>query len=517
MPLTVGQVAELPDLGLIVRTSRAAMDREVRWVAVSEHADPTPWLEGGDLVLTTGMSLSDPEAQAREYVARLMAADVAGLGFGVGFSQTETPAALVAAAEEAGLPVLEVPQPVPFVALSKAVSGLLAAEEYAESAASFESQRRLIRAVLAQPEGRGSPAGVAAVLAKHVDGFVLHVGSSGNVLVAYPSSAVGRLPELTSEIDRLRPRGLLASAALATADEHIVILPTGVKGAADGFLVVGSPRPLRSADQSVMNLAVSLLSWEASRSPGSGEGMDAWRRLLVSVATQRGLSAGLLDPLGLGGLDPATAVAVTVRGRRGSTVPDSVLAASNRSGLSVLCRRPSGDLGGFARVDLDGGLPEGLRDASDDEAVEAVGVSCVLDLSDAANVRQAVEQADRAAALGSGLSLFTEQPSRGLAALLDAATVAAWADGYLAGLLAAPEGPELMDTLRAWLSQHGQVDAAAQRLGIHRHTVRHRLRRAEGVLGRELDDPEVRADLWFALSSVDDADPADPPLLDERR
>ena len=65
-----------------------------------------------------------------------------------------------------------------------------------------------------------------------------------------------------------------------------------------------------------------------------------------------------------------------------------------------------------------------------------------------------------------------------------------------------------MDTLRAWLDQHGQVDAAAQRLGIHRHTVRHRLRRAEGVLGRSLDDPAVRADLWFALAAVRPADSA---------
>jgi purine catabolism regulator len=59
-----------------------------------------------------------------------------------------------------------------------------------------------------------------------------------------------------------------------------------------------------------------------------------------------------------------------------------------------------------------------------------------------------------------------------------------------------------MDTLQAWLGQHGQVDAAAHRLGVHRHTVRHRLRRAEAVLGRSLDDPGVRADLWFALRSV---------------
>ena len=50
-----------------------------------------------------------------------------------------------------------------------------------------------------------------------------------------------------------------------------------------------------------------------------------------------------------------------------------------------------------------------------------------------------------------------------------------------------------------------EVDAAAQRLGIHRHTVRHRLRRAEGVLGRSLDDPAVRADLWFALRATQPA------------
>ena len=59
-----------------------------------------------------------------------------------------------------------------------------------------------------------------------------------------------------------------------------------------------------------------------------------------------------------------------------------------------------------------------------------------------------------------------------------------------------------MGTLRAWLEQHGQVDSAAQQLGIHRHTVRHRVRRAAAVLGRSLDDPAVRADLWFALEAV---------------
>jgi purine catabolism regulator len=133
--------------------------------------------------------------------------------------------------------------------------------------------------------------------------------------------------------------------------------------------------------------------------------------------------------------------------------------------------------------------------------VQVVGVSCVLDLTDPANVRQALQQADQAAAVGSGLRMFADEPARGLTSLLDAATTASWANGYLGELRTAAEGPELMDTLRAWLDQHGQVDAAAQRLGVHRHTVRHRLRRAEAVLGRSLDDPAVRADLWFALTA----------------
>lgn len=510
MPLTVGHVAALPDLGLLVRTSSASLDRGVRWVAVSEHADPTPWLEGGDLLLTTGMSLDDDPVQARAYVDRLVRAEVAGLGFGVGLSHQHVPASLTAAADRAGLPLLEVPQPVPFVALSKAVSRLLTAEEYAESAAAFDCQRRMIRAALVDlvgDEGPPVPAvpsggGVVTVLAKHVDGFVLLLRPDGGVVHAHPPTAAGRAVELVGEVDRLRPRGLLASAAVSTAHEHVVLLPVGVKGAAEGFLAVGSPQPLRSADQAVINLAVSLLSWEASRPVAADEGMDPWRRLLVGVAHERGLSTALVADVGLTELDPTRAVAVTWRGVAGRVVPGSLLTAANRTGLAVLCRRSSGDLHGFASVDEAGDLPGALRALVGDPGVQAVGMSCLADLTQPANVGQAAAQADQAATLGTGLVRFADAPSRGLTSLVDAAATRAWATAFLGDLLVSPEGRELTATLRAWLAQHGQVDAAAHELGIHRHTVRHRLRRAEAALGRDLDDPTVRADLWFALGAI---------------
>ena len=502
MPLTVGQVAALPDLGLLVRTGDSGLDREVRWVAVSELADPTPWIEPGDLLLTTGMSIADDHDAVRAYVDRLVGAEVAGLGFGVGPTHQAIPAALLEAADETGLPLLEVPHPVPFVAVGKAVSRLLAAEEYADAAASFDCQRRLIRAALAEPESHAAGLGIVQTLAKHVGGFVLRLDPSGEVRAAHPASSAGRALELAGEIERLRPRGLLASAAISSADEHLVIVPIGMKGSGDGFLVVGSPRPLRSADQSVMNLAVSLLSWEASRPLADDEGMEAWRRLLLDVAGDRGLSVDLLAGLGLPGLDPVRAVALVWRGTSGRPVPPAVTAMAQRTGRAVLAARPTGETVGFAAVDDDGSLAPAVAALAIEPGVQVVGMSCVLDLTDPANVRQALDQAERAAALGSGLRAYGEEPVRGLSSLIDAATATAWARGYLSDLMATAEGEELMDTLSAWLGQHGQVDAAAQQLGIHRHTVRHRLRRAEGVLGRPLDDPAVRADLWFALEAV---------------
>jgi purine catabolism regulator len=61
---------------------------------------------------------------------------------------------------------------------------------------------------------------------------------------------------------------------------------------------------------------------------------------------------------------------------------------------------------------------------------------------------------------------------------------------------------DLVASLRAWLSRHGQWDAAAADLGVHRHTLRYRMRRVEEILGRSLDDPDVRMELWLALKAT---------------
>src|SRR2546427_9469200 len=63
--LTLAELLRDLDLGLLAGEANA--DAPVRWVHISELLDPTPWLSGGELLLTTGMQLESAKRQ-REFV-----------------------------------------------------------------------------------------------------------------------------------------------------------------------------------------------------------------------------------------------------------------------------------------------------------------------------------------------------------------------------------------------------------------------------------------------------------------
>jgi purine catabolism regulator len=67
----------------------------------------------------------------------------------------------------------------------------------------------------------------------------------------------------------------------------------------------------------------------------------------------------------------------------------------------------------------------------------------------------------------------------------------------------AREGTALLRSVRVWLEHNGQFDAAAQLLGVHRHTLRARIAQAERLLGRDLSTFHARADVWAALLTLD--------------
>ena len=497
MPVTLADLVADPALGLVLHTPGSGVDRPVSWVHVSELADPTPFLEGGELLLTTGLALRGEAAHA--YVARLARAGVVGLGLGTGLGVDAVPADLVDAAEGAGLALLEVPHRTPFIALSRNVSAALAADEYAALARAATAQQELTRAALAP----GSPAPLLQRLARQVGGWVLLLDTAGAVLEAVPAAAAGHADGLRPELDRLRSVRAPASAALSAPGETVLLQSLGTERRTRGFLAVGRPGPVHAADRSVVNAAVGLLTLRLEQSRGLDSAMAALRAALLRML--------------LAGEEAAVGEAVAALGERLPAEPLQVLVVLGAVGqraavvdVAADAAAATGSPSFSAELDdalvllvaADGPLPGRLRTLPERVPQTAVGVAGPVPWGRLADgVRQARQAAEHSRARGGGVAGFAELAGRGLPALLDPAATRAFADALLAPLVAADRAGagDLVGSLRAWLAHHGQWEPAAAALGVHRHTLRKRMRRAGDLLGRDLDEPGTRAELWLAL------------------
>ncbi|MFD0687681.1 PucR family transcriptional regulator [Actinomadura fibrosa] len=484
MPPSLAAVAALRGLGLRSLTGPLP-DEPVAWVAVSELEDPTPFLEGGELVLTTGMRLTP--ANAAPYVDRLVARGVSGLGFAVGVIHAAVPPELLAAARDRGLALLEVPRPTPFIAIGKAVSQLLADERFEDTRRAYAAQSELTRAALA------GPGPLTARLARLLGGWALLLDASGAVRHAAPPGARDRAAALAPELARLTPArpsgpgGAPASVAVSLPGEHIVLHPVGLGGRPRGFLAVGTDAPLPPVAHTIVGAAVALLTLQ-SEAPRSGRELRA------------ALAALLLGR-------PPQGPAVPPLGSRG---PLRVLAcAGGTAVLDTLDTDPVGDR--CLAAPLDGHTAVIVPDGSDGAAVRLLAPTGPIGVSDPAGrdglgtaLRQAEDALAAARRHGEPVLYHSDLPGRGVLGLLDPGAARAFADALLAPLRA--EG--LVESVRAYVAANGQGEAAARALGVHRHTLRTRIRRAAEVLARDMDDPAVRAELWVALAVTANEDGA---------
>ncbi|WP_129842738.1 PucR family transcriptional regulator [Streptomyces sp. RFCAC02] len=515
MPPTLASLAQHTALKLAVVCGDDRLDRPVRWAHASELADPAPWMEGGELLLTTGLQLAvDDPAETRAYVARLVTAGVVGLGFGIGVNHPQVPHALLGAARAAGLPLLEVPRPTPFLAIVKAVSAAIAAERYRAVTAGFAAQRDLTRAALTA----GGRRALLERLAGQVGGWCALHDLTGRVTEVAPAWAGRRAGALADDVRRLADRAAPASAVHAgTADDDRVELQSlGTGRPPAAVLAIGTGGPLGTAERYAVQAAVAVLTLltERSRAYQDAEsrlGGAVLRMLLSGEADHARAVAGdlygsLFDaPLRvLVAESPGAPEALDTLGRTVSTAAaragEAVLAAADGNGLVWLV--PDGGAAAAACAAYAAALTEvpapvmGLSAPTGPAAVDAA-------------YRQAREALLVARRRGRPLVEHTDVAAGSILPLLADDAVRAFADGMLGALRRHDERGrgDLVASLRAWLSRHGQWDAAAADLGVHRHTLRYRMRRVEEILDRSLDDPDVRMELWLALKATEPAGP----------
>src|SRR5712691_13140911 len=204
MALTVGDLLRVPELPLTSLTGTRGTSNDIRWVHVSELEDPTPFLKGGELLLTVGIGVGKTPARQRAYIKRLHQAGLAGLGFGLGFGFRRAPKALVEEARKASFPVFEVPYETPFIAITEAVFSRLVAEQYDLLSRSLEAEHTLTRAVL---EGQG-PEGVVSSLTSVVGGWAILLDLHGAVISATPATAKSYARRIWGELHSSRPEGI---------------------------------------------------------------------------------------------------------------------------------------------------------------------------------------------------------------------------------------------------------------------------------------------------------------------
>ncbi|MDQ7809185.1 PucR family transcriptional regulator [Amycolatopsis sp. A133] len=483
MALTLAALAADRPLGLRVRTGAELLDRPIGWVHPTELTDPQAFLEGGELLLTTGLALDEGTAPA--YVHRLVDAGVAGLGFGVGLSHESVPRSLVATAAEVGLPVLEVPRETPFIAITRAVSRAVAADEYATTVRIGRAQQELTRTAV----GKGGPAGVLRKLAKLVDGWAL-LFERTTVTEAAPASARAYGASLREELERLQ-----TGTRVVSLDQDEVVLQTLDTGARR-VLAVGTGVPLDTAGRHIVNTAVSVLSL-------------ALEQDRAQAAARQALRTGLLELLAGGQAELALRVLETTGGEPPPSPWSVLVFAGPPAARRKLLEALEGEV--FAARSGPSVVAFGAGPVVDTVAEAALrigglhgGVAGPVSAGDfAAGLEQAELAARAAEAEGKILVSAAEHTGRGLLSLIDPTVAQAFAHGLLAPLRRHDKTGrgDLVGSLRCWLEHHGHWDVAAARLGVHRHTLRNRITKAQELLGRDLDSPGVRAELWVALQT----------------
>ncbi|WP_405736737.1 PucR family transcriptional regulator [Streptomyces sp. NBC_00028] len=448
----------------------------IHWAHTSEMADPYPYLLGGELLLTAGVHV--PEAAGSgayfdDYVARIVAAGGAALGFGVAPVHDTVPRALVAACDAYELPLIEVPPQTTFSGVARAVWQLMAQARLAELRRVTEAQQSLAAAA-SRPDPVPS---VLRQLAQRVGGRAVLYGPEGTEIAAagraVEDGARLALAELAQVVRPSGP-GTPTSATHSAAGTHLAAYALG---AGQGF-VLGVAAPAREpGDHTIASVAAVLLSLlTGEHQSGSGAARSsALVRLLLG-----GRPEEVAVLLGAGRW-------VVVHARPDAQTPDAVAA----SALGAALGSPLVDVAkDVVRV-----LVPAEREPAAPQPGWALGVSAAVEPRGwAVADTQAARALARARATRA--PLVRHDGRARLAALVAPDAAEAHARALLAPLAGSPA---LLDTLRTWLSLHGSWDRTAVALAVHRNTVRQRVAKCAGLLDADLDDPDVRMELWFAL------------------
>lgn len=146
------EIIQLPSLTkLNIVAGKSGLDRLVRWVHFIDLPDVIPWVQGGELLIITGIGLKDDENKLKEIVRGLIKKKLAGLIVNVGPYIKEVPAEVIRLADQASFPIFELPWEVKLIEVTREICSHIVMKQTEERSIK-EFLEQLLLFPLADPE-----------------------------------------------------------------------------------------------------------------------------------------------------------------------------------------------------------------------------------------------------------------------------------------------------------------------------------------------------------------------------
>jgi len=532
--ITVQDILEIPELDLRLLAGKASVSNLVRWVHISEVPDPTKWLKGGELLLTTGYSFAGDEVDQVEQIKRLIDHNISGLGFGTGFSFDKVPAALVRVAEEYGFPLFEVPYHVPFLAISEAVASKIVNEQYSLLQRSLAVHEKLTKIVL---EEKGLEA-ILSTLAALVGCSAVLFDFHGVVLceAAYRRRlGADTVADLWRMIGDRRADRQNFALSMDGAGSSVQVYPVVASHRIGAFLaVVKDSGDFSEYDRIILHNVVTVTALELVKKKAVAEtekrlAGDFFDELIASDLYEEeiarrlaffGLDAQLAHLIVLVDIDEGEgevgergeAAALDVKERLHWTVDEFMarrdvlsISASRSDSVVVLVQPGEADAAEVIRLagELQGVVAEMLPEIS-------VSIGIGRPHRQLTDLRQSYYEASYAIRIRrlkderAVIASFDDLGSYGLLlGLQDTLSLEVFYDSVLGRLrdYDAQNSSDLVKSLASFLEANGHWGDAAEKLFVHRHTLRYRMKRVEEITGRDLGSSQDRMEFWLALKA----------------
>jgi len=532
--ITVQDILEIPELDLHLLAGKTSTSNPVRWVHISEVPDPTRWLKGGELLLTTGYGFVGDEAQQVEQIKRLIDHNTSGLGFGTGFSFDKVPPTLVKVAEEYGFPLFEVPYHVPFIAITEAVASKIVNEQYSLLQRSLAVHEKLTKIVL---EEKGLDA-ILSTLSALVGCSAVLFDFHGVVLceAAYRRHLGAELiADLWRMIGDRRADRQNFSLSMEGVGSGVQVYPVVASHRIGAFLaVVKDSGDFSEYDRIILHNVVTVTALELVKKKAVAEtekrlAGDFFDELIASDLYEEEIARRLaffgLDPQSPhlivlvdidegddGEVERSEAAALDVKERLHWTVDefmarrDVLCISASRSDSVVILVQP-GKIDADEIIKLAGELQVIIAEMLPEITV-SVGIGRPhRQLTD---LRQSYYEASYAIKIRKlkgepgVIASFDDLGSYGLLlGLQDTLSLEVFYDSVLGKLQEYDEqnSSDLVKSLACFLEANGHWGDAAEKLYVHRHTLRYRMKRVEEITGRDLNQSQDRMEFWLALKA----------------